>query len=222
MFLCKAPCANRGVEGFTLIELLVSIAIMSIILGISLSGGPQAIMRLSLADNAYQAELLIREAQLEGSAINSMNNLYGGAGVFFDRATSTKSLKFRDRVDSSIIRAIGIGNGLYEITPFDEMEKVISTVNNHQIGKLCVATGTAPLYCNSTNVPIGYPSINTLTISFSRPKQTAHIYVNGTTATDYDLACVQFDSLRSPQAGYVRSISVYKSGMIIKKVGTCL
>ena len=53
---------------------MVSIGIMAIVLGISISGAPSAIMRLALSDNTYQTELLIREAQLQGSAINSVND----------------------------------------------------------------------------------------------------------------------------------------------------
>lgn len=191
---------------------------MSIILGITFSGGPQAIMRLSLGDNAYQVELMIREAQLQGSAINSFDDVYGGVGVFFNRATSSDVIKFKDIIDPSIKKAIGIGNGLYDATDsIDEREVRYFLSNNHRIGKLCVATSTSPLICNDDYVP----HVNTLTISFNRPKQLAHIYVNGATSTDYTLACIQIDSLRSPAQGYVRSIYVYKSGMLTKEVGTC-
>ena len=205
-------------DGFTLIELLVSISIMSIILGITFSGGPQAIMRLSLGDNAYQVELMIREAQLQGSAINSFDDVFGGVGVFFNRASSSEVLKFKDIIDPSIKKAIGIGNGLYDVTDMlDEKEVKYSLSNNHRIGKLCVATSTFPLMCNDDYVP----HINTLTISFNRPKQLAHIYVNGATSTDYTLACIQIDSLRSPTPGYVRSLYIYKSGMLTKEVNVC-
>lgn len=208
----------KSLKGFTLTELLVSITIMVGILGITISGGPEAIMRITLNDNTYQTEILIREAQLHGGAINSLDNTFGGAGIFFDLATSTKVLKFRDRVDASVIRAIGLGNGLYDHLPTEEKDTVFSLVNGHHIGKLCVASSTSLLLCNSANIP----EIKTLTISFSRPKQNANIYINGATSTiKYVKACIQMDSVRSPEQGYVRSIFVYNSGMITKKVGTC-
>lgn len=207
-------------KGFTLTELLISITIMSVIMGITLSGGPQTIMRLSLADNAYKTELLIREVQLQGSAINSVNNIYGGTGIFFSRSTPDQIIKFKDRVDPTIIRAIGIGNGKYDVVPINEQESVITITNNHRVGKLCVALGLNSLSCNADNLH-SVPVINTLTISFIRPKQIAHIYVNGDTSIDYSSACMQFDSMRSPLPGYVKSVFVYKSGMITKNQGTC-
>lgn len=205
-------------KGFTLIELLVSIGVMAIILGITMSGGPQSITRISLADDTYQTELLLREAQLQGSSINSLNNTYGGAGLFFNLASSSQTLKFRDRAIPDPSRAISIGDGLYTSFPIDEKESLLKTTRKNVIGKLCVAT-TSPsvFYCNASTSPI----ITTLTVSFSRPKQTAYIYSNNSTTTEYTAACIQFDSLRSPEKGYVKSLYVYKSGMITKKSSTC-
>lgn len=206
-----------GRKGFTLIELLVSIGVMMIILGVSISGAPQAVTKLALADNAYQVELLLREVQLQGSSVNSFDGLYGGAGVFFDLATSSKVLKFKDRVIPSFTHAVGIGNGLYDAGPTDEQSDLLVMTGSNRFSKLCVATSTSVLKCNTANVPM----IRTLTLSFNRPKQTVHIYINGDASIDYTLACMQFDSYRSPENGHVRSIFVYKSGMITKKFGTC-
>lgn len=208
-------------KAFTLIELLVGIAIMTIILGITLSGSPSAIMKLTLADNTYKTELMIREAQLQGSAINTLNGVYGGTGLFFNSATSSDVLKFKDRVDVSIQRAIGVGNGLYNTTPTDEKESIFSLNSRHRIGKLCVATSTVSttsIMCNEENDP----PITSLTIAFERPKQDANIYVNNATSTtEYVFACLQFDSQKSPAFGFVKSIRIYKSGMIIKKPTPC-
>ncbi len=205
-------------KGFSLIELTVSMGVMAIILGITLSGGPQTIMRISLAENTYQAELLIREVQLQGSSINSLNNQFGGAGVFFDRASSSQTLRFRDRAIIDTTRPISIGNGLYDTIPMDEKESVLRTTNRHIIGRLCVATTSPSVFlCNTLSAP----AIDTLTVSFSRPKQTAHIYINNSTTTNYAAACIEFNSIRSPENGFVKSLYVYKSGMIIKKISTC-
>ncbi len=208
-------------KGFSLIELTVSMGVMAIILGITMSGGPQSLVRISLAENTYQAELLLREVQLQGSSINSLNNTFGGAGVFFNRASSSQTLKFKDRAVLDRNRAISIGNGIYDTRPYEEKESLLMTTNRHVIGKLCVAT-TSPsvFYCNDDRPPT-IPTINTLTISFSRPKQTAHIYANNATSSDYSSACIQFDSPRSPEQGYVKSILVYKSGMITKRTAPC-
>jgi prepilin-type N-terminal cleavage/methylation domain-containing protein len=218
MSLRKALLRCVPKNGFTLIELLVSIGVMAIIIGITMSGGPQSIMRLSLSDNTYQVELMIREAQLQGSAINSVNNTYGGAGVYFNSATTTQTLQFKDRTIYNPSRAINIGDGLYESFPIDEMQTIFKTTNSNTIGKLCVATSSLDLlYCDGNNAP----PIKTLTISFTRPKQTAHIYVNDSTTTDYAVACIQVNSYMSPAQGFVKSIFVYKSGMITKKFSVC-
>lgn len=192
----------------------------------TLSGSPQAIMKLTLSNNAYEAELMLREAQLQGSAINSFEGAYGGVGIFFNRATSSSVLKYRDRVDPLILRTIGIGDGVYKEAPIDEKESIFRLSKNNRVGKLCVAMGTSGFSCNDENLPPINAIIRTLDVSFTRPKQAAHIYINGATTTDYTSACIQFDSLESSnsgsvRSGYVRSVIVYRSGMIAKKAGTC-
>ncbi len=190
---------------------------MAIILGITFSGGPQSVRRLALSDTTFQAEIMVREAQLQGSAINSLNDKYGGTGVFFSRALPKQFLKFRDIVDTSVQRAIPVGNGLYDSAPEDEKEFIYATTRNIKIGKLCVATSTSPLLCDNAVVP----PIDTLTVSFNRPKQTANIYINSTTTTNYTFACIQIDAPEAPLLGYVKSILVYRSGMITKISGVC-
>ncbi len=206
-------------RGFTLVELIVGVAIMTIILGITFSGGPQAITRAALSDNAYQVELMIREAQLQGSAINSLGGLYGGAGVFFDRATSTEVLKFKDLVDDTSTNSIKIGNGLYDASPVDEKEQPsFMFTRRNRIGHLCVATSTSPIMCNDDYTP----HITTLTISFIRPKQTAYIYINGTkTGETYTFACVGMYPQGASSTQFVKSILIYGSGMITKSDSRC-
>jgi prepilin-type N-terminal cleavage/methylation domain-containing protein len=218
----KKSC--KSVRGFTLVELAVSVAIMTIIFTISLSSGPEVSTRIALADEAYRSELLIREAQLQGSAVNSFGGIYGGVGVYFDRdiTKSKEVLKFKDRVDPAIVSKIGIGDGIYNVVPMDEKESILTLSKKNKIGKLCVATSTNPLMCNDDVLnPTTLLPLASLTISFIRPKQLANIYVNGDTAFKYDKACIQFDSVKSPIPGYVRSVLVYKTGMITKKSGTC-
>lgn len=196
---------------------------MAIILGITMSGGPQSINRLALADNTYQVELLLREAQLQGSSISSLGNVFGGAGLYFNRTTPTQTLKFRDRSVTSTdpSRAISVGDGLYSLTPIDEKESLLSTTNGNVIKKLCVASSSPSIfYCNSTGIS-EIPTINTLTISFSRPKQTAHIYINDSAVIDYAAACIEFNAFRAPEKGYIKSLYIYKSGMITKKMTPC-
>jgi hypothetical protein len=129
-------------------------------------------------------------------------------------------LKFKDRSIIDVYRFISIGDGLYESLPTDEKESIITLANRNHIAKLCVAT-TSPsvFYCNNENTTIS--TVNTLTVSFNRPKQTAHIYINNSTTTDFAAACIQLEAPNSPGQGYVKAVSVYKSGMITKKTAAC-
>lgn len=206
-------------RGFTLVELLISIGIMAAVLGVVISGGPEAISRLALSDSIYQTELLAREVQLQGSAINSLDNVYGGAGLFFDLATSSRVLKFRDRVDPSIIRAIGIGNGLYDAGPVDELNGTYDFRAGSIITKLCVATSTVFDQCGS----LAAPTVKTLTVSFIRPRQTAYMYMNNATSTKtYNKACIQMESPRFKTRDFTKSLFIYRSGLVYKRTGGCL
>ncbi len=212
-----------SVKAFTLVELIISLSIMAMILGMSFSQGPQTMMRLSLADNVSSIELMIRESQLQGSSVNSVSGVYGGAGVYFNRATSTSVVKFRDRVifAPNVTRPLGIGDGLYEYTPIDELSLLKIIDHNHKISQLCVeSTGAANFTCNADQTN-SIPTIRTLTVSFLRPSQEPNIFINDSTSTRYDVACIQIDALLAPQQGYSRSILVYRSGMILKKVAAC-
>jgi prepilin-type N-terminal cleavage/methylation domain-containing protein len=204
-----------SLSGFTLVELIVSVSIMVMVMTITLSGRPEAILRLSVSDAVSKTELLVRLMQLKGSSINSAGSLYGGAGVIFNRASSTQVTSFRDRVDDSIASTLGVGNGLYGDTV--ESGEVLLLDRGNRFGKLCVTMSTSTFLCNDANTP----AINNLTISFNRPTQKANIYINNSTAINYSAACVQIDSLKSPLRGYVKSIRVYKSGMIVKSDLEC-
>lgn len=200
--------------GFSLVELLVSISVMAITAGIALSGGGKSLIRINLADNAASVEHLIREAQLKGSAINSVNGVFGGAGVHFSTVTSTSAIFFKDRVDPTIltnIAGIGVGDGIYSTAPINELSQTHQITGGNRISKLCTKNAPGPFVCGATN----------LTVSFTRPSQSAHIYINNSAATNYLVGCIQMDSREAPAAGYLRSIVVYQSGLIVRKSKQC-
>lgn len=202
-------------KGFTLVELIVSISIMVLVMTITLSGRPEAIIRLSVADASSKTELLLRQVQLRGSSVNSAGNLYGGAGVVFDRGSSTIATSFRDKVDETIVSTLGVGNGLRDSTL--ESGEVLNLDRGNRFGKICVSMSTSTFLCNEDNDP----GISNLTISFSRPTQKANIYINNSRDVNYSAACIQVDSVKSPVNGYVKSVYVYKSGMITKSDREC-
>jgi prepilin-type N-terminal cleavage/methylation domain-containing protein len=207
-------------RGFTLVELTTSVAIMTIVLGITLLERPQATLRLALRDTVSSSELLFRTAQLEGSAIKNVNDSFGGAGVFLDRTIPNQLLMFKDRVDASIVAALGVGNGLYNSTPTDEKKEIINFLRGSKFTQLCVSTTSINLSCNSEELHL-VPIVQNVTVSFNRPSPTANIYVNNNTAIKYSTLCVQFETLRAPDDGHVQSLFISRSGIMIKQKGAC-
>ncbi len=205
------------VKAFTLIELIVSVGIMTLVLGITLMQKPEATLKLSLSDSMYTLELMVRQAQLQGSAITSSGNIYGGAGVFLTLASSTEALRFRDRVDKTISSTLGVGNGLYDNSPTNEKDEIVSFIRGNKIKKLCVSMGTSTFFCNSENDPV----IKNLTLSFNRPSPSINIYINNSTSTNYASACVQMESLKAPNPGHIKSLYLYRAGLVVDKAKAC-
>jgi hypothetical protein len=177
--------------------------------------------KLYLSDDILKVELMLRQAQQEGSAVSSLTGNYGGAGVYFSTSTPRTVFSFKDIIDTSIIRAIGVGNGVYDSLPINEKNEVFTLNARDYISKLCVASSsTGPFYCNAS-VLVTMPPINALTISFTRPKQTAHIYIDTFSNVDYSYACIEFRTTSRLYLLSTKSLYVYKSGMITKKGGSC-
>lgn len=217
---------SKKLQGFTLIELLVSVAIMVIMTAVLLGKYPEATMKITLANANSALVLLVHEAQQRGSSVDSMNNSLGGYGIYFNRATPADVILFGDRINASTLNVQGlpIGNGLYDTGPINEAKSSTHLQSKYSYEKLCVGSTTAPLsqapngfLCNATSSPV----INTLTVSFSRPSQVAHIYINNSTTTDFASACIQLYSPKSPEAGHIRSLKVYHSGMVITARTSC-
>lgn len=206
-------------RGFTLVELIISLAIILTLTIILLWRYPETSVRLTLANMTHTTSLLIREAQVRGSAIDSMNSSLGGYGVYLETSQSRRLVLFGDTVDEGIPKPynIAIGNGLYENgAPIDETKTVTTLSTGYYISKLCVGTGF-PFTCGDSN----NPAIASLTVSFTRPNPQPAIYVNGDKATNYPAACIELRSPRAPLSGHVRSVQVFSSGMIRTDVTKC-
>ncbi len=207
--------------------------IMSVSTGLLLSNYPDSTIRLTLLNDTHNLALLFREAQIRGSAVDSASTTVGGYGVFLDRATTTKSILFSDsahNIDNIITKnsaGLAIGDGIYNkgYSPEDMLKDTITLKDGFTYKKLCVASSTAAEYiatpkqflCNSIN---GEP-ISTLTVSFTRPSQVAHMYVNNNVDNDFSAACVELYSPRSPNAGHTRSVRILHSGVITTSTKTC-
>lgn len=207
----------RTVRGFTLIELLVSIGIMSIMTGFLLSSYPDSAIRMTLINSVQSVALLIREAQVRGSAVDSNNASLGGYGVRLvipNTTTFSQAVLFGDIVNAGTLSPNGlpIGNSVYDATPIDETKSTVTMPRNYSFAKICV--GQSPSTC--------YADVGTsLTISFIRPSPLPFIYLNDSTATNYARACIELHSPRAPDTGHIRSIEVYSSGMVRTILDAC-
>ena len=211
----KRSSSRLFVCGFTLIELSISLAVIATLTVVFLSQYPETAVRLSLVNVTHTTSLLVREAQVRGSAIDSLNSSVGGYGVYFSLASTSQILLFGDLVDGSVPKPYGItiGDGLFQT---NETTSVATFPNRYTISKLCVGTGF-PFSCNSSSSP----AITSLVVSFTRPNPAPSIYVNNSTANSYPAACIELRSPQAPNSGHIRNVQVYNSGMINTGIGKC-
>ena len=225
---------RKTVNGFTLIEVMVALFIMSVSTMLLLANYPDSTVRLTLLNNTHSFALLLREAQIRGSAVDSASTTIGGYGVFINKvATPNQAILFSDSADniSGIVTTnsagLAIGDGVYNTvySPDDTVKEILKFKDGYTFKKLCVATTTVTEYISDPKPylcdTIDGVQINTLAISFMRPSQVAHMYVNGITANDYTSACVELYSPKSPNLGHIRSVQILHSGVITTNAKTC-
>lgn len=218
----KSTKATLFMRAFTLVELMVSLAVILSLTTILLYRYPETAVRLTLANMSHTVSLLIREAQVRGSAIDSLNSSLGGYGVYLSLSQPGTITLFGDTVDSAIPKPYGItvGNGLFEDGSqpggINETKTVTTLPSKYVISKLCVGNGF-PFTCNASNVP----TITSLVVSFTRPNPTPSIYINNQSATNYSAACIELRSPQAPLSGHIRNVQVFNSGMIATAIGKC-
>ncbi len=206
-------------QAFTLVELSISLAVIMTLTFILLSRYPETATRLTLANAGHSLSLLIREAQVRGSAIDSVNSSLGGYGVYASLASPSQVILFGDTVDASVPKPYGItvGNGLFESElPLNETKTITTFPERYTISKLCVGTGF-PFTCNGAHVP----PIESLTVSFTRPNPAPAIYINNASSTSYGAGCIELRSPQAPLSGHTRNVQVFSSGMIRNDLDTC-
>lgn len=213
---------NYKLRGFTMVELVISVAIIMLMSTVILVDYPDSVIKLNLANLNHKMALLIREAQIRGSSVDSRNSTVAGYGVYVDLNNKKIATIFNDFADSSIpvSNGIQIGDGLYSSeSPLDETSSVISLRSKYTFSKLCVGNGY-PFLCNDDEGITGGP-ITSLTISFKRPNPKALVYVNNTTLSTLGGACLEIVSPKYPAFGHVRSVHIFSSGMITTSSNAC-
>ncbi len=216
---------HSRVRAFSLLELSVSLAVMVTLMGILLARYPETAIRLTLSNIAHKTSLIIREAQVRGSAVDSRNSTLGtdspiaGYGLYAELSEPNKIVLFNDTVDSNVSKPYGlsIGDGLYQSgSPVDETSSITTLPNGYSVAKLCVLVASSYV-CNSNYSP----NISTLTVSFIRPNPQPYIYINGSSSPNFSSGCIELHSPRAPQAGHIQSILVFNSGMIRTQTSKC-
>lgn len=213
---------KRSVRGFTMVELMVSIAIMMLMTWLLLSNYPESAIRMTLINNVQTTALLIREAQIRGSAIDSVNSSLGGYGIYINLVggNTLSSIKlFGDSVGvgnggGQSSYGLPIGNGLYDLTPIDETSSNTTLPSGYKITKICVGQAPSSVCSSDPNT--------SLTVSFVRPSPRPSIYLNGSKTTNYSKACIEFKSPIKYSNGHTRSVEVYNSGMIRTAIASCI
>jgi prepilin-type N-terminal cleavage/methylation domain-containing protein len=205
-------------RAFTLVELSVSLAVIAVLTVIFLGQYPQTAVRLTLVNVTHTTSLLLREAQVRGSAVDSLNSSVGGYGVYFSLASTSQILLFGDLVDAAVAKPYGVavGNGLFETQPINETKSIAAFPSRFVISKLCVGSGF-PFTCNSSNIP----AITSLTISFTRPNPIPSIYVNNAAGGTYSGACIELRSPQAPNPGHIRNVQIFNSGLVTTGIGKC-
>lgn len=207
-----------------MVELMISIAIMMLMTGLLLFNYPESAIRMTLINSVQTTALLIREAQIRGSAIDSVNSSLGGYGIYISLVggNTLSSVKlFGDSVGlgnggGQSFYGLPVGNGLYETTPIDETNSTTVFPKDYKITKICVGQSPAPVCSSAENTA--------LTISFVRPSPRPNIYLNATKdakGINYSKACIEFKSPIPYSIGHTRSVEVYNSGMIRTAIAAC-
>lgn len=211
---------KKASRGFTMIELVISISIMMIMTVLLLSNYPESAIKMTLINSTQITSLLIREAQIRGSAVDSVNSSLGGYGIYIkienSSAQSTVKL-FGDSVAVGAINTAGlpIGNGVFELSPINETESVTSLPFGYRITKVCGGEPPATCYSN-----VG----QSLTISFTRPSPQPDIYLNATKdskGTNYSRACIEIQAPDPSLFNHIRSVNIFNSGMINTSTSVC-
>lgn len=216
----------KSLKGFTLLEMLMSISVMTVITTVLIYKYPDTSVRLNLSNNSQTIALLLREAQVRGSAIDSANSALGGYGIFVALSAPDTVILFGDVIDSSVAMPNGlpVGDGLYATsTPLDNVKSITKFGTRYRVSKLCVGTGF-PFTCNTSNTP----AITSLVMSFTRPNPQPNIYINNSLSTgNFSAACIELrspkinDASNATSTGHIRSIQIYNSGMIRTLANTC-
>lgn len=233
-------CKSFLLRGFSLIEVVVTLAIFSILAGITYTSYPNAnnIMAYNLTVQDIVAR--IKNAQIYGA---SQGGEYKGSGLYFQTSLSAQSasqeaktiIEFLDKatLDTTGSDSILDSNKFYDqadsviINPQDKILINEFYKNNIFVNKICTKNLTTPPSSNTCN----NSSQTKLSITYIRPNTKAYITDMGieniptdteiTGKKQYDIGYIELKSKVLNEADGYRCIAIYKNGQINLKSGKC-
>ena len=171
----------KYIKGFTLVELIVSIAIMTVILTVVVTGQTNYTSGSSLSQAADDISLSLRQAQVYGISVNKLSGSFDtGYGIEFrtdSNGSKNAYILFADRVKSGLYNYTYDGTWNCDINDLNQttgecLQKTIFS-NGNIIKELCYIPVSG-----SEGSPCSNP-VNRADITFLRPNTDAHIILNG-------------------------------------------
>jgi prepilin-type N-terminal cleavage/methylation domain-containing protein len=179
-------------KGFSIIELVVVMALMTIILGVTLSTDRRSQNALKQINATYEVALFVREAQIEGTSVVEQAGTFDHAvGVHVSNgSTLTKYL------DVS-------GDGWYDSSSIDTELGTVTLRDGATISRTCAGTEA-----EMTSDPVGGNCTGDLSVAFKRPHPDALVYI-GASGPAADVARIEVTL-----DGITRHILIYNTGLI--------
>jgi type II secretory pathway pseudopilin PulG len=214
---CLRIKSIKDIKGFTFIELLAVFGVFGILTVVTVTLYPSSAMRLKVSNIASDLQGDIRQSQLDASSVSSQQQTVAGYGIHFPFGNKNSYQLFADKVTSTEINGIFIGNQRYDGQ--SENSKLVALPPEYSITDICVNSSTfiKPFVTCRSNA-----SVTDVTLLFKRPSSLPIIYINNSTTT-YAALCVQLEYITSSNGkGFVRNVILTKTGLIQTGLGGCL
>ena len=212
--------SNEKESGFTLIDVMVTMALFALITSILLANYPDSATKVELANAVSDIQGIARDSQLKAGGIETAGDTAAGYGLYFDAASTTRFVQFKDLQIGSSTDLSGrvIGDSIFNAAT--EVSKIVTIPSGFYLRNICVGDGTARPFATSS-CSRTQPTLGTVTVSYARLMTQPIIYINNATSTHYAAVCVEFASVNSIAAGKVRNMIISQSGFSTTALGAC-
>jgi prepilin-type N-terminal cleavage/methylation domain-containing protein len=210
--------SSKDIKGFTLIELLAVLGVFALLTVATVTMYPSSASRLKVSNIASDLQGDIRQSQLDASSVSSQQQTVAGYGINFPLANKNTYQLFADKVTSTEINGIFIGNQKYDGQ--SENSRLVVLPDGYSVTDICVNSSafSKPFVTCRSNA-----SVTDVTLLFKRPSSLPIIYINNSTTNTYAAVCAQLEYITSSKGrGFVRNVILTKTGLIQTGLGGCL